>query len=309
MEVERCKNCLMPNTRPGSVFTFGICQACVNYERRKAINWQEKKQELKEKIQGSRCLIAVSGGKDSHWITAQIDDLGAPNFETICVHDVFTTSNAGKHNLKNLRELHNRPHWDWYPPKEDFITNTRRDFEETGEPLAWIETMIYQVPLQFKEKMGFDYLIFGENSSVEYGGQNTIPGIDVIYMSDYMEWDDIEHYEKAKTMGFKDLTYYTDWKREHLPEPFSQIDSFAYVVHLWLKYPKFGFQRVADICSRRVRAGYMSKEEAEEMIAEHDHQIDQQALNDFCSTLRYGLDDFWGIVKHAKWNKYYKDFD
>ena len=305
--MQKCKVCGMPDTRPNSVFSFGICQACINYEQRKGIRWDEKRTELKHKIQGANCLVAVSGGKDSHWICKTITDLGVNNFATICVHDWFTPSLAGTHNLKNLIKLFNMQHIDWQPPYETFINNTRRDFETSGEPLAWIETMIYQVPLDYKKAFDFDYVIFGENSAVEYGGRNTLPGIDVLYISDYIPWDDIEHYEVAKSMGFKDLTYFNDWDRKHHPEPFSQIDSIGYPVHLFLKYPKFGFQRVTDIATRRVRAGHWTKEEAEKEIKEHDHLIDQTSLNDFCNTLGYGLDDFWAILRHAKWNIFYKE--
>ncbi len=38
-----CKKCLMPDTRPGSVFDKeGVCQACRNYEKRSAIDWTKE---------------------------------------------------------------------------------------------------------------------------------------------------------------------------------------------------------------------------------------------------------------------------
>jgi hypothetical protein len=155
--------------------------------------------------------------------------------------------------------------------------------------------------------MGYDYVIFGEDSSIEYGGSNTIPEADVLYMSHYFPWDDLEHYEVARECGFKDLTDFSDWPRHHWPDDFSQIDSIGYPVHLWLKYPKFGFQRVTDVATRRVRAGHWEKDKAEREITIMDNMLDPMALHDFCDKLGYTEDEFWRIVLDAEWNQYYKE--
>lgn len=40
-----CKKCVMPNTRPGSIFDEkGICQACRNYEGQGIIDWGARSQ-------------------------------------------------------------------------------------------------------------------------------------------------------------------------------------------------------------------------------------------------------------------------
>ena len=71
-----CKNCLMPDTRPGIKFdNDDVCSACINYEKRNETDWDERKRELEsicEKYRGTNgngydCAIAVSGGKDSHF--------------------------------------------------------------------------------------------------------------------------------------------------------------------------------------------------------------------------------------------------
>ncbi len=65
-----CKRCVMPSTRPGILFNEeGICQACINYEKRKFINWEERLNEFKKlcnKYSGSNgegydCITPVSG--------------------------------------------------------------------------------------------------------------------------------------------------------------------------------------------------------------------------------------------------------
>jgi hypothetical protein len=66
-------------------------------------------------------------------------------------------------------------------------------------------------------------------------------------------------------------------------------------VHLWGKYPKFGFQRVADVACRRVRQGLITKEEALKAIKDRDSILDQRALEDFCNTCGYTIKEFWDI--------------
>ena len=104
-------------------------------------------------------------------------------------------------------------------------------------------------------------------------------------------------------MGFQDLS--GEWDRQGTIENFEQIDSMGYMVHLWLKYPKFGFQRVSDIASRRVREGALSLKKAKALIWSYDHILDPKAMKDFCDTLDYTAKQFWGVIAKSEWNKYY----
>ena len=45
---EVCTNCLMPNTRPETPFSNNICQACLNFQTREKINWDDRLKELKK---------------------------------------------------------------------------------------------------------------------------------------------------------------------------------------------------------------------------------------------------------------------
>lgn len=300
----KCKRCGMPDTRPGSVFKNGICQACLNYDRRKKTDWVEKEKEFAGLMEGANCMVGVSGGKDSHWILDTLSKYTTAIY-TITVHHWFPYNDAAVYNLNSLNNVFGYEHIDWFPQKEEFIRNTKRDFETTGESFAWLETLLYQIPIMFGQMYGVDYIVFGENSSDLYGGQNTIPDADVIYMSDYFWWDDVKHFDKAYELGFKDLMFFDDWNRQYDAEPYSQIDGGpAYMMHLWLKYPKFGYQRVCDVLTRRVRYGYLKLEDAEKEIEAKDPYVDPQAVDDFCEGLGYTPDEFWKIVKEADWNKY-----
>jgi len=121
----------------------------------------------------------------------------------------------------------------------------------------------------------------------------------VIYLSYYVPWSSTLNLDIATRYGFSDLAH--EWIREGYIENFEQIDSVGYLIHLWMKYPKFGFQRTSDIASRRVREGLLSLPEAKKTINEYDHVIDQRALEDYCNTLGYSRKEFWDVVDRF-WN-------
>jgi tRNA(Ile)-lysidine synthase TilS/MesJ len=196
-----CKKCVMPDTRPGSIFdSDGVCQACRNYERQAKVDWKVRFEELKALCDRYRrsdgyydCVIAVSGGKDSHFLTYKMKERMGMNPLLVCVADPFTHTAAGTHNLRNM-----------------------------GESF---------------------------NCDMDYG----------------------------------------------------QIDSLAYIVHLWMKYPKFGFARAPDVTARWIRKGKITRKEAQRLVMEHDHKLDQRTMNDLTAFMGYRPRQFWDIVERF-WN-------
>lgn len=118
-------------------------------------------------------------------------------------------------------------------------------------------------------------------------------------MSYFVLWDDEKNYQIAKRYGFKDLHH--EWTREGYIEGYGQIDSIAYMVHLWMKYPIFGFARTTDIASRWIRKGQITREEGKTLVMENDHKLDQRAMEDFINLLGYTRRQFWDIVERF-WN-------
>ncbi len=123
---------------------------------------------------------------------------------------------------------------------------------------------------------------------------------EVIFMSYFSPWSSTRLLEIARRYGFRDLHH--EWKREGFIEDFEQIDSIAYILNIWLKYPKFGFQRASDIASRRVREGRISLDEARRLIMENDYKLDQKALDDFITFLGYTPKQFWDVIERF-WNR------
>lgn len=147
-----------------------------------------------------------------------------------------------------------------------------------------------------------------------------LDSIDPIYVSYFIPWNSFKNKEIAEKFGFRDLG--DEWRRSHHVEDFDQIDSRAYLVHPWLKYPKFGHQVATDYASRMVRYGLITREEAVELVKRHDAFLDPLCVRDFCEFLGYTKEEFWSIVdklynkelfekqKNGKWKLKYdvKDF-
>lgn len=124
-----------------------------------------------------------------------------------------------------------------------------------------------------------------------------IDRLDPMYVSYFMPWNSVSNYHFARSRGFHDLSH--EWDRSHHIENFDQIDSRAYLVHSWLKYPKFGHASATDYASRYVRYGLLSREEAKVLIRKHDHNLDSLCVRDFCEFAGYTENEFWTIID--KW--------
>ncbi len=174
-----CKECIMPDTRPGIQFDEnGVCVACIHEKRKKEINWDERYEELKKICDKYRrknesdydCLIAVSGGKDSQYQVYVMKELMNMNPLLVTVQDFFTMTEAGKHNLNNIQESFGCNMFAFKPNRKVGKYLTRKTFEKWGRPLWYVDRLLYTVPLYMAIKFNIPLVVYGENVSYEYGG-------------------------------------------------------------------------------------------------------------------------------------------
>lgn len=342
-----CTKCVMPSTRPGISFDEnGVCSACQSYEHRKQVDYDKRFEELKKlcsKYKGSNgpngydCIIAVSGGKDSHFQVYMFKEVLGMNPLLVTVEDNFPMTKAGIHNLKNISEVFSCDIISMKPNIQAQKKIMKYTFEKYGKPTYFLDRYIYTYPLHMAVKFNTPLLVYGENVSYEYGGANAIETysakdqinngvgsgiptdellrngvtlkdlnffeppkqaeidfLDPIYLSYFVEWNSFKNYNIAKKYGFHDLTH--EWDRTHHIENFDQIDSPAYLIHSWLKYPKFGHASATDYAARMVRYGMLTREEAFELVKKHDHALDPLSVRDFCSFVGYSENEFWHII-------------
>lgn len=337
----------MPDTRPGILFNQqGICSACLSYENRKNVDYQGRFKELQrlcDKYRGMNgphgfdCMIAVSGGKDSHFQTHVLKERLGMNPLLVTVEDNFPMTDAGAHNLKNISEEFGCDVVSMKPNIKAQKVIMRKTFESCGKPTYFIDRYIYTYPLHMAVKFNTPLLVYGENVNYEYGGEQRqeeysakdqisngvasgipiadilgdgvtlcelnffdppaagdLEKLDPIYLSYFLEWNSFGNYIFARNRGFHDLTH--EWDRTHHIEQFDQVDTRAYLVHAWMKYPKFGHASATDYGSRFVRYGLITREDAKRLVKEHDHRLDVRAVRDFCDFLGYRESEFWAIV-------------
>ena len=287
------------------------------------------------------CIIPVSGGKDSHGAVYWIKEVMGMNPLLITAADPFTKTKAGIENYRNIGEAFNCDQILGTVSSDLAKRLIKSSFEKYLDPLRFIEQMINTIPFIIGSKLGIPLSFKGESpyiyGSVEEEEKSALSRVlseftkfdynfwlehgakkeeinflkplesdklkklnpEVYYMSYFAPWSSLTDFDIAKRYGFVDLSH--EWKREGCMEDFEQIDSMGYIVHLWLKYPKFGFQRVSDIASRRIREGALTTEEAKKIILAKDHKLDQMAQQDFIDLLGYTRKEFWDIVEPF-WN-------
>jgi len=132
-------------------------------------------------------------------------------------------------------------------------------------------------------------------------------GLEPIYLSYFVPWSGCTNLQIAKEHGFKTLG--DEWRREGYIEDYDQIDAIGYLVHPWLKYLKFGFARTTDVCCYWIRDGFITRAEAIKMVKEHDHKLDQRALQDFLDFTGYTEEEFWEISERFRNKEIFEKVD
>ena len=63
--MEICSSCLTPKSRPRIIFVNGVCNACINSETKKTINWKKRKEEFLINLT-IKTKIVFLYGQDDH---------------------------------------------------------------------------------------------------------------------------------------------------------------------------------------------------------------------------------------------------
>ena len=179
MEINYCKKCLFPETKPDLFFDEnGICSACNSaHEKYHGIDWDKRKSDFEKIINnykkdgiGYDCIIPVSGGKDSTYQAYFMKEVYGMNPLCVC----FETTNPtelGNKNLDNISKMgidviHFKKNYHVY--KSMVIES----FKRVGDEMWPNHIGIFTIPVMFAVKFNIPLIIWGENSQMEYGGPN-----------------------------------------------------------------------------------------------------------------------------------------
>lgn len=165
----------MPDTRPDLSFDAeGVCDACRSIDLKNTIDWPAREAEFKALVEkfkskdGSRydCIIPVSGGKDSTYQAYLARKWG---LNPLLVHFEPTVRTAlGLKNLENIRqygdviELKKNP--------EVYKKMAVEGFKRVGDHEWPNHVGIFTFPVRVAVAYNIPFIIWGENSELEYGG-------------------------------------------------------------------------------------------------------------------------------------------
>jgi hypothetical protein len=179
----------------------GVCNACIEYESKPSINWASRLKELERLVKSVKdlerdydCLIPVSGGKDSTWQTVKCLELGLKPLAVTWKTPGRTT--LGQQNLDNLISL-GVDHIDFTinPKVEKYLT--LRAFNEFGASAIPMHLAIFSIPMKVALNYSIPLIIYGENSAIEYGGNEK--GIDTSKLDE--RWKDEHGNSEASHRG------------------------------------------------------------------------------------------------------------
>ncbi|MDX2330800.1 pseudaminic acid biosynthesis protein PseA [Campylobacter hepaticus] len=170
-----CKKCVMPDTKPDLHFDEeGVCDACRSQEaKNQKINWKAREQEFLELVKKYKkhpvydCVIGVSGGKDSHFQTIKMLELGL-NPLCVCFEPSVPTK-IGRKNLKNLNKLGvDLIHIKRNPKVYKILA--REGFVRTGDTEWQNHLGIFTSVVRTAVNFDIPLMIWGESPQIEYGG-------------------------------------------------------------------------------------------------------------------------------------------
>lgn len=174
--IRYCTRCLYPDTKPELWFDErGVCAACVSFENRKNVDWEQRRKEFIDIVDRFRpkggtnydCLVPVSGGKDSTFQTIKLKQLG---LNPLCVTaTTCSLSDIGRRNIENLKNLG----VDYVEVSVNPLVRRRINklaLVEIGD-ISWPEHVtIFTTPVRMAVQFGVRLIVWGENSNNEYGG-------------------------------------------------------------------------------------------------------------------------------------------
>jgi N-acetyl sugar amidotransferase len=171
--MNRCKICVMPDTRPDTEFVDGVCSACIAYQKRPAIDWALREIELNNLLSRHRiagrefdCIVPSSGGKDSTYQVLKLIELGAKPLVVTATTCMLT--DIGRKNIDNLARYATTI--EVSPNKTVRAKLNRLGLEMVGD-ISWPEHVaIFTTPFKIAVQMGIPLIFYGENPQNQYGG-------------------------------------------------------------------------------------------------------------------------------------------
>ena len=172
-----CRNCILPETRPGvRLDDSRLCFGCHSAQIKANIDWNDRAlvfgklvDEARRKSNGYDCIIPVSGGKDSFWQVVTCLEHG---LHPLCVtYAVPGRTPLGEANLRQLINL-GVDHLELRVNPDVERRFVEKAFRRTGISGLPVHMGIYSAPMKLAVSFDIRLVIYGENSAVEFGTED-----------------------------------------------------------------------------------------------------------------------------------------
>lgn len=166
--MNRCRLCVIPDTRPDTAFVDGVCSACLSFAKRPSVDWEARKKELLMLLDrhDGRCIVPSSGGKDSTYQVITLLELGAD--VTVVTATTCHLTEIGRRNIDNLARYARTI--EVSPNKTVRAKLNRLGLELVGD-ISWPEHAgIFSTPFRMSVSLGLPLIFYGENPQDQYGG-------------------------------------------------------------------------------------------------------------------------------------------
>lgn len=206
----------MPDTRPRIEFDeTGQCNACKWAEIKKTIDWQERRTEFQEVIDGIDrtgpydCIVPFSGGKDSAYVAWRLKfEFGLRPL--LVTYGQLLWTDCGRHNFDAVCRLGFDIHY-WRADQRVSRLLSRRFMIERGHPKLHYDSAVNAVPLITAVKFNIPLVIYAEHGESEYGGlilsENSRRERDLAEVLENQVGDDARNWE-GDGIGIRDLYSY-----------------------------------------------------------------------------------------------------
>lgn len=307
--MQRCRTCVMPDTRPDTPFIDGECAACVSYRRRPLIDWDTRRAALVALLDrhDGRCIVPSSGGKDSTYQVMTLLALGA-DITAVTARTCHLTD-IGRRNIDNLAR-HVRT-IEVAPNMTVRAKLNRLGLEMVGD-ISWPEhAAIFSTPFNVAAELNIPLVFYGENPQDQYGGplgseeamhmtlrwRSEFGGFLGLRPSDFVGVEGITDKEMTDyciqyqfPVEAHFLGQYVPWDSRRNVEvaekagmfvpkrppsdanwwPAENLDNAQTGVHDFFMWLKYGFGRGCQQISVDVRAGLIERDFAVDWVQRHD---------------------------------------
>ncbi len=250
--MEICSTCLTPRSRPRVVFIDGRCNACINSDKKKTINWKKREEEflikLDEMIKFAKknnnsyhCIVPWSGGKDSSSIALKLKKNYNLN-PLLVTFSPLIQNECGQHNRQILLD----EGFDsiMFSPNRNVSRKlSKRFFIERGNPkVAW-DAGVNSIPVKIAVNLNIPFVIYAEHGESEYGGltidENSKKERNLREVIEHQIGDFPENWQ-TKDINIDDLNPYIYPSEDQLKQKNIKAFYFSYFFK-WSMYENYEF--------------------------------------------------------------------